>query len=119
MSFIHRLLGYGLLGITITGFLWHIVRAWTNRPVQRWEVRWPRWLLSGLYIQLLLGALLFLLTDAEHMPSPLHPVLGIGAVALAQIILPTRRDTLREFHLWRAGVLALLGLGLWITSLHF
>ena len=119
MSFIHRLLGYGLLGITMTGFLWHIVRAWTNRAVQRWEVRWPRWLLTGLYGQLLLGALLFLLTGAEHMPSPLHPILGIGVIVLAQVGLPSRGSTAREFHLRRAGFLALLGLGLWITSLHF
>lgn len=119
MSVIHRLLGYLLLGTVAAGFLWHIGRAWASRPVELWEVRWTRWLLTGLYGQLLLGALLFLLTDAEHMPSPLHPWLGVGAVVLARLGLPARREAPREFHLWRAGFLALIGLGLLIAYLSF
>ncbi|MGH2523397.1 MAG: hypothetical protein ACRDH2_12915 [Anaerolineales bacterium] len=82
-------------------------------------MRWTGWLVTLLYGQLLIGTLLFMLTDAEGMPSPAHPLLGIGAVIVVHSGLSIRRKTPRAFHLWRAGFLALLGAGLWITTLHF
>lgn len=100
MSARHSLLGYLFVGVVGAGFLWHTVRVWANWPVERWEIRWTRRLLTGLYGQLLLGALLLLLTDAGHMPSPLHPWLGLGVVVLARAGLPIQRNSSREFHGW-------------------
>jgi hypothetical protein len=114
MSTIHTILGYLLTVMAALGALGNGYRYARGEPVDERVRALNTWFLAGLYLQLLLGLLLFMLSSG-FLPSAIHPFLGVGALAVAQWGLRSRSASegrgpgFQALVYLGAGVLVLLG----------
>lgn len=114
MRTIHSTLGYLLIGIAAVGLLWNGYRYARGQPASGHDRTLNTWFLVGLYAELLLGLLLFMLSSG-FLPSPIHPLLGLGALAVAQwglrprLITEGRGPGFQALVYLSAGVLVVLG----------
>ena len=114
MDTIHTILGYLLAVIAVLGLLWNGYHYARGEPTSERARTLNTWFLAGLYLQLLLGLLLFMLSSG-FLPSVIHPFLGVGALVVAQWGLGSRATSKSQGPGFQAlvylgaGVLVLLG----------
>ncbi len=114
MGTIHTTLGYLLVFAAVLGALGNGYHYARGAPLDERVQALNTWFLAGLYLQLLLGLLLFMLSSG-FLPSAIHPFLGVGALAIAQWGLRSRGTSkgrgpgFQALVYLGAGVLVLLG----------
>ena len=115
MSTVHVVLGYLVVIVAVAGFFWNGYGYMQGRPIGARERSLNTWFLAALYLQVLLGLLLFMLSSGA-LPSALHPFVSIAALALAQwglrprMLAEGRGPGFQALIYLGAGVLAGLGI---------
>ena len=109
MITIHQVLGYLLLLGSGAGLLWSAYQYTQRNPYGDTDRNLTDAFLAGLYAELLLGLLLFMLNPRLVAAIPVHPFLSIAAVALTQWGRKPRGRSDRDQQLFKAGMYLLAG----------
>lgn len=112
MSALHLWLSYLLLAGAGLGGAWSASRWLRNAGFSPQDAQLSAAFVTGMYLQVGLGALLFLLSP-RYVPAPVHPFIGVGALALAHWGHGNDRTTPRQRHVRRAWTF--LGAGVLLT----
>ncbi len=109
MTTIHQLLGYLLLFGAGAGLLWSAYQYAQRNPYGDTDQSVTDAFLAGLYAELLLGLLLFMLNPRLVAAIPVHPILSVAALALAQWGRKPRGRSDRDQQLFKAGIYLFAG----------
>lgn len=109
MTTLHDILGYLLLFGAGAGFLWSAYQYTQRNAYGETDQTLSDAFLGGLYLELLLGLLLFMLSPGLVSARPMHPILSIGALTLAQWGRKPRGRSDQDQQLFKAGVYLFAG----------
>lgn len=109
MITLHTILGYLLLVGAGIGLLWSAYQYAQRNPYDDRDRNLTDTFLGGLYAELLLGLLLFMLSPGRVAAMPAHPILSIGAVAVVQWGRKPRGGSDRDHQVFKAGVYLVAG----------
>ncbi len=109
MTALHAILGYLLLFGAGVGLLWSAYQYAQRHPYGETDRTLTDVFLAGLYLELFLGLLLFMLSPRSVTAIPAHPILSIAALAVAQWGRKPRGRSNRDQQLFKAGVYLIAG----------
>lgn len=104
MSTLHEILGYLLLFGAGLGLLWSAYQYLQRNAYKEADQTLTDVFLGGLYLELLLGLLLFMLSSRLVSARPIHPILSIGALAVTQWGRKPRGRSDQDQQLFKAGI---------------
>jgi len=109
MTTIHQIVGYLLLFGAGAGFLWSAYQYVQRSAYADTDQNLTDAFLAGLYVELLLGLLLFMLNPRSVTAIPAHPILSVTALAVAQWGRKPRGRSDRDQQLFKAGIYLFAG----------
>ncbi|MBS1253910.1 MAG: hypothetical protein MAG451_02964 [Anaerolineales bacterium] len=110
MTTLHATIGYLLLAGAGIGLLWSAYQYAQRHPHADTDQLLTDIFLTGLYLETLLGLLLFLLSPGDIATIPAHPILSVVALGLTQWGRKPKGTSDRDQRLFTAGVYLFAGL---------
>lgn len=109
MTTAHTIIGYLLVIGAGIGLLWSAYQYAQRRPYGDTDQNLSDAVLAGLYLEVLLGLLLFLLNPDSITEIPAHPILSVVALGLAQWGRKPKGRSDRDQQRFKAVIYLLIG----------
>jgi hypothetical protein len=109
MTTLHQIIGYLLLFGAGAGLLWSAYQYAQRHAYTDTDRTLTDAFLAGLYVELLLGLLLFMLNPGRVAAIPAHPILSVTALAVTQWGRKPRGRSDRDQQLFKAGIYLFAG----------
>ncbi|MFQ5593596.1 MAG: hypothetical protein ACE5HA_05560 [Anaerolineae bacterium] len=109
MTTLHQIIGYLLLFGAGAGLLWSGFQNARRNAYGDTDQNLSDAFLAGLYVELLLGLLLFMLNPRSVIAVPAHPILSVMALAVVQLGRKPRGRSDRDQQLFKAGIYLFAG----------
>ena len=109
MTTLHQIIGYLLLFGAGAGLLWSAYQYVQRSAYGDLDRNLTDAFLAGLYLELLLGLLLFMLNPGSVAAIPAHPILSITALVMAQWGRKPRGRSDWDQQLFKVGIYLFAG----------
>lgn len=110
MTTVHAIIGYLVLAGAGIGLLWSAYQYTQRHAYDASDQTLSDVFLAGLYVELLLGLLLFLLAPGSVTEIPAHPILSVVALGVAQWGRKPKGRSDQDQQLFKAGIYLFAGL---------